>query len=522
MDEERRIRLARAATLVIGAFILSRALGLGREIIIGRQFGTTRELDAYLAAFRIPDLIFQLIAGGALGSAFIPTFTTYLAHDQEREAWRLASSIINLVLVVLTACAVLAGLLAPWLVETIVVPGFTAGEQALTVQLMRIMLVSPVVFGLSGVIMGILNSRQHFLLPALAPAAYNLSIIGGAVLLAPTMGIHGLAVGVVVGSFMHLGIQIPQLVRQRMSYSPAIDVSHPGVREVGRLMLPRMLGLATVQINFLVNTFLASTLAEGSLAALNYAWLLMMLPQGIFAMGIATAAFPTFSELAAMGRAEELQAALGETLRLIMFISIPSTVALIVLGEPLIQLLLQRGRFDPSSTQAVAWALQFYALGLVAHSALEILTRGFYSMHDTRTPVAVGAGSMLLNIILSLAFIGRLQHGGLALANSLATVFEIVILLLLIRGRLGGFDGLALVRSTVKTGFVSAVMGMAILWFGVATGPSHVALKAGGGVLIGGAVFLTLSLATRSEELLALRSIVARRRPQTCHEDGSS
>ncbi|HUV74457.1 MAG TPA: murein biosynthesis integral membrane protein MurJ [Anaerolineae bacterium] len=522
MDEERRIRLARAATLVIGAFILSRALGLGREIIIGSEFGTTRELDAYLAAFRIPDLIFQLIAGGALGSAFIPTFTTYLARGREREAWRLASSIMNLVLVVLTACAVLAGLLAPWLVTTVVVPGFTADEQALTVQLMRIMLVSPVVFGLSGVIMGILNSRQHFLLPALAPAVYNLCIIGGAVLLAPTMGIHGLAVGVVAGSFMHLAIQIPQLVRQRMSYSPVIDVYHAGVREVGRLMLPRMLGLATMQINFMVNTFLASTLVEGSLAALNYAWLMMMLPQGIFAMGIATAAFPIFSELAATGRTDELRATLTETLRLILFVSIPSTVALIVLREPLTQLLLQRGRFDPSSTHAVAWALQFYALGLVAHSALEILTRGFYSMHDTRTPVAIGAGAMLLNIIFSLALIAPLQHGGLALANSLATILEIVVLLVVIRGRLGGFDGRALMRCAVKTGLAATVMGLAILWYTATSGASHVALRAGGGVLFGGVVFLIVSLATRSEELRGLRSILRRQRSHTRREDGST
>jgi putative peptidoglycan lipid II flippase len=247
----------------------------------------------------------------------------------------------------------------------------------LTVQLMRAMLMSPIVFGLSGVVMGILNSYQHFLVPALAPAIYNLCIIGGAALLAPRIGVFGLAAGVVAGAFMHLGIQIPQLVRQGMSYKPVIDLSHPGVREVGRLMLPRVLGLATVQINFLVNTFLASTLVEGSLAALNYAWLLMLLPQGIFAMGIATAAFPTFSDLAARGRRGELRSTLSETLRLTLFLSTPSAVALIILREPLVRLLLERGRFDPSSTQAVAWALQFYALGLVAHSALEILTRGF-------------------------------------------------------------------------------------------------------------------------------------------------
>jgi putative peptidoglycan lipid II flippase len=510
MDEQRKTQLARAAALVIGAYVLSRVLGLGREIIIGREFGTTRELDAYLAAFRIPDLIFQLIAGGALGSAFIPTFTTYLARSRETEAWRLASSIMNLVLAVLTASAAVAALLAPWLVSGIA-PGFTPEEQALTVQLMRTMLVSPVVFGLSGVVMGILNSYRHFLVPALAPAVYNLCIIAGAALLAPRMGVFGLAAGVVAGSFMHLAIQIPQLVRQGASYRPTIDLSNPGVREVGRLMLPRVLGLATVQVNFLVNTLLASKLVEGSLAALNYAWLLMLLPQGIFAMGIATAAFPTFSDLAARGRREELRSTVSETLRLTLFLSIPSAVALIILREPLVRLLLERGRFDPSSTQAVAWALQFYALGLVAHSALEILTRGFYSMHDTRTPVIVGVGAMILNIVLSLVLIRPLQHGGLALANSAATIVETVLLLLIIRGRLGGLERGTLVRSTMKIALAATVMGIAILWVTTWTQASSVLLQVGGALMLGGFLFLAVSAIMRSEELRALRSVVRRK-----------
>ncbi len=510
MDEERQTQLARAASVVMAAFVLSRVLGLGREIIIGSQFGTSRELDAYLAAFRIPDMIFHLIAGGALGSAFIPTFTSYLAGNRQEEAWRLASSVMNIVLAVLTTCAALAALLAPWLVRYVVVPGFTPQEQALTVSLMRWMLIAPVIFGLSGVVMGILNSYRHFLLPALAPAVYNLSIIGGAALLAPSIGVYGLVVGVVAGSLLHLGIQIPQLIRQGLSYQPIIDFSHPGVGEVGRLMLPRMLGLATVQINFLVNTFLASRLAEGSLAALNYAWMLMLLPQGIFAISIATAAFPTLSDLAARGRKDELRATLSRTLRLVLFLSIPSTVALIVLGEPLTQLLLQRGRFDPFSTQSVVWALQFYALGLVAHSALEIVTRAFYSLHDTRTPVAVGAGAMALNVILSLLLVGPLLHGGLALANSLATILETAVLIVLIRGRLGGVEGRALLRSAAKTTLAAAIMGLAALWFSAFSHGSHILVRAAGAMLLGAVLFLIGSLLLRSNELRALRLLIRR------------
>jgi putative peptidoglycan lipid II flippase len=227
-------------------------------------------------------------------------------------------------------------------------------------------------------------------------------------------------------------------------------------------------------------------------------------------MGIATAAFPTFSDLAARGRKDELRATLSETLGLILFVSIPSAVALIVLGEPLTQLLLQRGRFDPSSTQSVAWALQFYALGLVAHSALEVVTRAFYSLHDTRTPVAIGAGAMALNIILSLLLVGPLLHGGLALANSLATILETTVLLVLIRGRLGHIEGGVLLRSAAKTTLAAAVMGLVVLLFSAVSQGSHIVLRVGGAVLLGAASFLVLSLALRSHELRALRLIIRR------------
>jgi putative peptidoglycan lipid II flippase len=509
-NEAHRTQMARAATVVMAAFVVSRVLGLGREVFIGSQFGTSRELDAYLAAFRIPDLIFQLVAGGALGSAFIPTFTGYLVSGSNKEAWRLASSIVNLVLIVLTACAAVAACFAPWLVGHVVAPGFTPDQQMLTVRLMRLMLISPIVFGVSGVVMSILNSYQHFLLPALAPSVYNICIIAGAVLLSPFMGVFGLAWGVVAGSFLHLGIQMPQLIRKGLSYRPVIDVLHPGVQEVGRLMLPRVLGLATVQINFLVNTFLASGLAGGSLAALNYAWMLMLLPQGVFAMGIATAAFPTFSQLAAKGQRHELRQILSQTVCLILYLAIPSSVALILLGEPLTQLLLQRGRFDVSSTAAVVWALQFYALGLIGHSVLEIVTRAFYSLHDTRTPVAIGVGAMAVNIILSLLLIAPLLHGGLALANSLATLGEMAVLLIIIRRRLGGLEGGAILGSVARTVGASAVMAVGVVLFTQWTVGGHTVIRAGGSVLVGGALFLLASLALRSRELRALRVVLGR------------
>ena len=463
-----KAQIARAAGLVMALFVVSRALGLLREMVISHQFGTGGDLDAYLAAFRLPDILFQIVAGGALASAFIPTFATCWARGSEKGAWRLASAIINLVLVLTTALAILAALLAPWLVRTVVAPGFDPPRQVLTAELMRVMLITPAIFGVSGVIMGILNARRHFLLPALAPILYNLGIIAGAVILAPTMGVRGLAVGVVAGALGHLLVQVPGLVHHGMQYTPILGLRDPGVHEVGRLMLPRMVGLAAVQVNFLVNTILASGLVAGSLAALNYAWLLMLLPQGVFAQAVATAAFPTFSAQAAKGQRTALRSTLAATLRAVLYLAVPAAVGLIVLRVPLVQLVFERGAFTATSTQMVAWALALFALGLPAHSVVEITVRAFYAMHDTRTPVAVGIGAMGLNVVLSLAFIrlfaalGWLVLGGLALSNSLATTAEMVVLLAILRRRLQGLEGRRMAGSLARITFAAVAMGAAV------------------------------------------------------------
>lgn len=510
MEEERVGQLARAAGLVMVAFVLSRALGLSREMIIGSQFGTSWELDAYLAAFRLPDLIFQVIARGAVGSAFIPVFTEYLAKGDEKGAWRLASAVLNLLLMVVTIASLLAAIFAPTLVARVVAPGFDPQQQALTVGLMRLMLVSTVLFAVSGIAMSVLNSFQHFLFPALAPALYNLFIIAGALLLAPRMGIYGLAVGVVVGSGAHLLIQVPELLKKGLAYVPVLGLGHPGVREVGRLMGPRILGLATMQINFLVNTILASGLAEGSLAALNYAWTLMFLPLGVFAMAVATVAFPTFSEMVAKGERGQLRQALSLTLRATWWLTVPATLGLYLLREPIIRLLLERGRFGMESTEAVAWALQFYALGLFAYATVEIITRAFYALHDTMTPVLVGVATMVLNIILCLLLIGPLTHGGLALANSAATAVEMVVLLAILRGRLGGMEGRELATSLVKMVIAVALMGVAVAWFAGATRGGHILLQAGGAMALGTGVYLLASLLLGGKEVEAMRRLVAR------------
>jgi putative peptidoglycan lipid II flippase len=514
-----RAQIARAATLVMALFVASRALGLLREMVISHQFGTGGDLDAYLAAFRLPDILFQIVAGGALGSAFIPTFAGYLAQDDEGGGWRLASAVMNLVLIITTGLAALTALLAPWLVRTVVAPGFDPARQVLTTSLMRLMLVTPVIFGVSGIVMGILNARQHFLLPALAPVLYNLGIIAGALALAPALGVRGLAWGVVGGALAHLAVQVPGLVRHKMQYIPILGLRSAGVREVGRLMLPRMLGLAAVQLNFLVNTILASGLAAGSLAALNYAWLLMLLPQGIFAQSVATAAFPTFSTQVARGQRAEMRSTLAATLRAVLYLAVPATVGLIVLRVPLVQLIFERGAFTATSTHMVAVALALYALGLPAHSALEIVVRAFYAMHDTRTPVTVGVAAMGLNIVLSLVFLSTFEslgwapHGGLALSNSLATMAEVTTLLVIVRRRLAGLEGRRLAGSLARTGLSAAVMGGtagAMAWL---LADSSAWLVGGAAVLGGVAVYGGLSLALGAPEPRAVwRMVRARRR----------
>jgi putative peptidoglycan lipid II flippase len=402
----------------------------------------------------------------------------------------------------------------------IIAPGFSAAQQATTVRLLRILLLSPIIFGVSGIVMGILNAHQHFLLPALAPSVYNLAIIGGALLLSSRMGVMSLAVGAVVGSLLHLLVQVPGLLRFGARYSPVLDLRNPDVREVGRLMAPRVLGMAVVQLNFVINNSLASRMGVGAVSAINYAWLLMLLPQGVFAQAVGTAAFPTFADQVARGQLRELRAALAGTLRAVLFLSLPSTVGLLVLGRPLISLLFERGAFQASSTEAVAWALAFYALGLAWHALLEIVARAFYALHDTLTPVWVGGVAVAINVGLSLLLppvfeaTGWPPHGGLALANTVATVVEVTLLLVLIRRRLGGLEGRRTFATAAKSTLAALVMG-GLLWGWVGQF-SHLGapLLSAAGILLGALVYLLASLLLRIEEPQRLfRMLLRRERP---------
>lgn len=482
----------------MAAFVLSNITGLVRQILVSGAFGTSAEMDAFNAALRLPDLLFSLVAGGALASAFIPTFTTLLTREEREQAWQLASSIANLLCLVFILISGLAALLAPQIVRYILyglVSQLDFTHFNLTVSLLRILLLSPLIFGISGLLMGILNAHRKFLLPALAPTMYWLGMILGVVALAPRWGIYGLAWGAVLGALMHLGVQLPGLARLGGRYFLMLGLHLESVREVARLMAPRLLGVAVVQINFLVNTILASAQPPGSLTAIQIAWAVMTMPQVVIAQAIAIAALPIFSAQVAMGKLDEMRGSLAATLRGVIYLSLPASVGLIVLRQPIVALLFERGEFDARSTQLVAWALLWYSSGLVGHSLVEVLARAFYALHDTRTPVLVGAAAMSLNLIFSVAFsalfwrLGWMPHGGLALANSFATAIEAAGLLALMRKRLNGLEGRDILRGAYHSIMATLAMSLGIwVWF-EKTSVSSLWMVAAGGVFLGLSIY---------------------------------
>lgn len=451
--------LVTAGLILTAAALASRVLGWLRLLVIGAQFGASRELDAYFAAFRIPDAIFQLVVAGALSAALIPVFSGYRARQQEREAWQLASSIINLVLVALIGLSLLMAILAPWIVP-LVTPGFDPPTTELTIRLTRLMLLSPVFVGMGAVVTGLLNSYDRFALPALAPLVYNAAIILAAIFLAPMIGVEGLAVGVVIGSLGHLAIQLPQLAQVGRRYDLLVTFRHAGVRQVLWLMGPRTLGLAAVQLNFIVSTLLATGLPEGSVTAYNYAFQLMQVPVGVVGVSVAVVLFPTLSRDAALGRVGEVRRKLSRALRVLLFVALPITAVVVVLREPLTAVFFQYGLFSEQSTERTAHALAFFGIALAAHTVQHLLARTFYAFQDTRTPVTWAIVAVIVNIALMLVLVGPMGVAGLALALSLAAFLEVGGLSFALRSRIGSIDGR---RIAAAAGRSMAAAGLAAL-----------------------------------------------------------
>jgi putative peptidoglycan lipid II flippase len=512
-------QIARAAGTVMLAFLFSQLIGLVRGILVARTFGASIELDAFLAANQVSETLFNLIAGGALGSAFIPTFTGLLAKDEKIAAWKLASSIANLVTLIMSVLALLAFFFAPQIVRYGLAPGFAKDPQimALTVSMLRVQLLSAVFFGLGGLFVGILNAHQVFLIPALTPAMYQLGIIFGTIVLAHKMGIHGLAWGAVIGAAAYLLIQIPTLLKQKGRYDLTLGFSNPNVRNVIFLMGPRLLGVAIVQLNFWVNIWLGSQMVAGSVVGLRYGFSLMLMAQVAIAQSVAIAVMPTFSAQHALGQVDEMRASLAASLRGVVLMALPASVGLMMLRVPIVSALYQRNKFDVQDVQLVAWALLWYAAGLVGHSIMEILTRAFYAQHDTQTPVLIGTVAMGLNVLFSFAFswwfkqIGWLPLGGLALANSFATALEAAALFIFMRRRLHGIEGKHIARGFVRC--AGAALGMAIgLWFWIQAAESlNRWIVALGGVALGTILYFSGTLLFRVPEVQMMIGMLTRR-----------
>jgi putative peptidoglycan lipid II flippase len=502
--------VVRAAAVVGAATLASRVLGFVRDLVVALSFGAGPVTDAFFVAFRLPNLLRRLLAEGALSSAFIPVFTEYLATRPRAESLRMLRAVSGAVLVVLAGVTVLGVLGAPVLVR-VMAPGFdAAGVGALTVRLTRLMFPYLFFVGLAALAMGILNAHRHFLTPALAPVMLSLAIIGAVLLVAPRLAepVIGLAIGVLIGGAGQLGLQLPSLQRHGMLVRPALEPRHPAVDRIVRLMGPVAIGQSAAQLNLLVDTVIASFLVGGSVSYLYYADRLMEFPLGVFGIAIATAALPTLSEQAARRELGAFRETFWFALRLSTFVMLPASVGLLVLREPMVRTLYQRGEFGPTETAGTAWALGFYALGLAGFAGVKIGAQAFYALGDTRTPVRVAMGAMALNSLLAVLLARPLAHGGLALATSCSGVTNALALAWLLRRRLAAGPGPATALGFLRIALASAALAAALLAAGWAWPASGGRLAEGlrlGALVLGGALlYLGIHAALGSEELAAM------------------
>ena len=486
-----KARMARATMILTGSFIIGRILGLLRTSIFAFVFGTTMRSDAYLQAFLIPDLIFNVVAGGALSSAFIPVFTHYtLGEKDERSAWHVASAALNLAVAIMCFLALIAIILAPQLVP-LYNPRVSATELSLIITLTRIMLLQSIIMGGGVILNSVLYSRQNFMLPAIGTVLYNVGLILG---LLPgfflvfagrseahlNIAVYAATIGVVLGAILQVGVQIPGVIKEHMRYTFTFDWKHSGVRQIGWQMLPRVLNAAMLYVSTFVDRGLILLLAagvfllhqqdsQGLVTQYYQALQLVLLPLGIFGMAISTAAFPTMAENVTLGRLDRVRAIIEDTLRTILFMSIPASVGLIVLGLPIIQVLLQHGAFGLASATATSVPLAFFAFGLAGLAAVEILTRSFYAFRDSKTPVLVSIAQFVLKILLSLLLLNLVKWGPswslgmLAFATSVASLLEAAVLLWLLQKKLGMLHLRQLANFSGRVLLAALAMGVGVL-----------------------------------------------------------
>ncbi len=511
--------VATAAGIIMLANILSRILGFVREMVVTKIFGRTGVTDAFYSAFAIPDLMYRLLIGGALSAAFIPVFTSYLAKDEEEEAWKVASTFINVV-VFLLFLMMISGVIFADKLAPLVAYAFEGEQRDLLIYLMRIMFPAVFFTALAGLGRGILESYRYFTGPAFGPIIYNIAIISGAYFLGPVFGISGMAAGVVVGAIGNMLLQLMIILKKVNGYRFTITLKHPGIQKMLILMIPSVLGLSVTQINLIINQNLASGLNPGDITALRLANRLMELPVGIFVTAISTALFPTMTRLVAKGEMDEFKEILIRGLRTILFIMVPAAVGLVVLRVPIIRLLFERGEFTSSDTQATAFALLFYAIGIAGLAGVQLIVRAFYSLQDTITPLKVGIITVLLNVGLNLLFLNytHLQHGGLALAYSISSTFNALMLFITLNKRLKGIKSkdifISLTKFLIASLFMAATVTKTSNYVGALYGVDTLmgkSLQVGISIVIGFFTYGFVSLIIGAEELFATFQLLTRK-----------
>ena len=536
--QQRGAGVARSAGIVSLAVMASRVMGLAREMVFAYFFGASKSYatDAFVMAFRIPNLLRDLFAEGALSSAFVPVFSEYLVKRDEKEAFRLSNLVTTTLTLVLGTIVVLGIIFAPQIVN-LFASGFkdTPGKFELTVYMTRVMMPFILLVALAAQSMGILNARGRFGIPALSSSFFNIgSIIGGIIFAAlltdptfahplaavkenPREGIIGMAYGVLIGGFMQYAVQWPSLRRAGFRYRPMIDFNDPGLRRIFKMMGPAVIGTAAVQVNILVNSnFAASIPGNGPVAWLQYAFRLMQFPIGVFGVAIATATLPTISKSAALKEMGEYKETLAGSIRLAFLLTIPSAVGLIVLGRPIIAMIYQRGDFTPFDTQHTAGALAFYAVGLVGYSAIKILAPAFFALGDSRTPMLISLAMILINFFMNWAMVGIFQERGLALSTSTVALLNSALLYAIMSRRVGGIEGRRTAATVGKIVLASTGMG-AVCWAASyaqtrALGDGQVAraINVFASVAVGAVVFYLVARALGVKELAGIAAIVNR------------
>ncbi len=517
-----RALVGRAALVILAATIVGRLLGLVRDMVVANYFGAQSTTDAFFLAYKVPYLL-SLTVAGALTATFIPVFTQRMATGRKEEGWKLALSMTNAVGLILLALTGIALLLAHWIVP-LFGPGFDPSTRDQAVFLFRILMPGVIFAGLAGLAIGVLNSFKRFGLAAFSTSVGAGVTIAFMVAFQSGWGVTSLAVGTTLGALASLVVLVPQLRAQGMRYTLRVDWRMPGMAQVGLMVWPILLGSAVGKVSIFVDQVLGSLLGQGAISALNYSEKLFQLPLGLFVAGITVPIFPLLSEHVAAGRADQVKSTVAFALRLIAFVMIPASIGLIVLREPIVALLFQRGKFLPGDTTRTAWALLFYSLGLFGYAGRDTLTRVFYAYHDTRTPVKVSVAVVVLNIVSSYILMQFLGVGGLALGTSIALTINFAVLMELLRRKLGpmGFGRLA--RSLVRIGAAAGVMAAGVwgvdtlLARSLAPGPEALGVRVTVGVLGGAALYGAAAAVGRMPELHEvlgmLRSAVRKGRPE--------